>query len=111
MMLRVAIIGCGNIGRTHAVCYAEHPRARLIACGDIVREKADSFAEQFGLKPYSSVPDLLNSEALEAGKAVLCEKPISNDLAKARDMVATAARRGLYFGVNLNHRFAPVAYR
>ena len=134
-MLRVAVIGCGNIGRTHAGVYKENPQVRLVACSDVVREKADKFAQDFGLKPYYSVRDMLGHEeldavsvttagkenggdhfepvmqALEAGKAVLCEKPISNEIEKARIMVATAREKGLYLGVNLNHRFAPVAYR
>jgi UDP-N-acetylglucosamine 3-dehydrogenase len=40
---------------------------------------------------------------------VLCEKPISNDIQKARQMVAKADEKGVYFGINLNHRFVPPA--
>lgn len=134
-MLRVAVIGCGNIGRTHAGVYREHPRVRLVACCDVVKEKADAFAGQFGLKAYYDVAALLAREeldavsvttagpengghhyepvmrALDAGKAVLCEKPLSNEIAKAREMVAAAKSRDLYLGVNLNHRFSPIADR
>jgi predicted dehydrogenase len=48
-------------------------------------------------------------EALEAGCHVLCEKPISNNIAEAEEMVAKAKEKGLCFGINLNHRFNPAA--
>ena len=50
-------------------------------------------------------------ELLEAGLPVLGEKPISNEIAKAEAMVALAKRKGLRYGVNLNHRFTPAALR
>jgi len=48
-------------------------------------------------------------EALEAGKHVLVEKPISNDISEARQMVAKAFEKDLYLGCNLNHYFTPPA--
>jgi predicted dehydrogenase len=50
-------------------------------------------------------------ELLEAGLPVLGEKPISNELDKAKEMVALAKENGLRYGVNLNHRFTPAALR
>ena len=48
-------------------------------------------------------------EALEKGKHVLVEKPISNDIGQAREMVALATDTDLYLGCNLNHYFTPPA--
>jgi predicted dehydrogenase len=48
-------------------------------------------------------------QALEAGVHVLCEKPISNDIHRAREMVAKAREKERCLGVNLNHRFTPAA--
>lgn len=134
-MLKVAVIGTGNIGRTHSTVYRNDPLAQLVAVCDVVKEKADAFAQQFGARAYYSVEDLLRSEpldlvsvttagpengghhyepvmqALNAGVNVLCEKPISNNINLAREMVQTARARGVYFGVNLNHRFTPLAHR
>jgi predicted dehydrogenase len=134
-MLKVAVIGTGNIGRIHSTVYRDDPLARLVAVCDTIREKADAFAEQFGAVAYYSVEDLLQNEsldlvsvttagpengghhyepvmqALNAGVNVLCEKPISNNIALAREMVRTAREKGRYFGVNLNHRFTPLAER
>jgi UDP-N-acetylglucosamine 3-dehydrogenase len=134
-LLRAAIVGAGNIGRTHAGVYRDDPLARLVAICDVVREKADALAAEVGARAYYDVSQMLEAEeidvisvttagpengghhyepvmqALAAGKAVLCEKPLSNDIAQAREMVAEARERGLYLGVNLNHRFVPLAAR
>ena len=48
-------------------------------------------------------------EALEAGKHVLCEKPLSNNIEECREMVRYAAKKKLYLGCNLNHYFTQTA--
>ncbi|HHX44501.1 MAG TPA: Gfo/Idh/MocA family oxidoreductase [Chloroflexi bacterium] len=134
MPLRVAVVGVGNIGNIHAKVYHEHPDAELVAVCDIVKEKADAAAERFGARPFYSVQEMLASgiaidaasmctrgvenggdhytptmELLRAGIAVLGEKPISNNLEEAQEMVALAKAKGLRYGINLNHRFTPAA--
>ncbi len=134
-MLRVAVIGMGNIGNTHASVYKEDNLAELVAVCDIIRERADKAAERFGVPAFYSVDDLLRNveldavsittagvengsdhyeptlQCLEAGLHVLGEKPICNDIQKAREMVAKADEKGVYYGINLNHRFVPPAAR
>jgi len=131
--LQVAVIGMRPIGGTHAEVYASDPLSELAAVCDIDRERADAAAARWGVPAYYSVADLLNGatfdcasvttggfengsahyepvmECFAAGKHVLCEKPISNDIEHAREMVRAAREKGLYFGVNLNHRFVPPA--
>jgi len=134
MPLRVAVVGMGNIGNLHARCYREDPLAEIVAVCDIVKEKADIAAAEFGCSAFYSVPDMLDSgiiidcasmctagqenggdhfeptmQLLEAGVHTLGEKPISNDLGKAEKMVALAKKKKLRYGVNLNHRFTPAA--
>jgi predicted dehydrogenase len=133
-MLRIGVIGMRGIGNLHARCYKENPLAELVAVCDIVKERADESARNLGVKAYYSVPELLDGErldavsvctggrenggdhyqptmqALAAGKHVLCEKPLSNDAALAREMVAAAKEKRLYLGTNLNHRFVPLAW-
>jgi predicted dehydrogenase len=58
---------------------------------------------------YGSDHYLPTMQALEAGCHVLGEKPISNDIAQAEEMVALAKRKNLCYGINLNHRFTPLA--
>jgi predicted dehydrogenase len=133
MPLRVAVVGCGGIGNTHGPIYLKHPLAELIGYCDIIPERADKAAERDGVKKWHSVREMLSDagkqldavsicsagvenggdhyaptmECLDAGLHVLCEKPISNNIEHAREMVATAKQKGLYLGVNLNHRFTP----
>ncbi|HIE52782.1 MAG TPA: Gfo/Idh/MocA family oxidoreductase [Armatimonadetes bacterium] len=132
-MLKVGVIGMRGIGNTHAEVYHQHPQAELRAVCDIVKERADAAAQRWGVRAYYSVGEMLKNEELdavsvatggfengsdhyeptmqcfEAGLHVLCEKPISNNIREAREMVAKAREKGLYFGINLNHRFVPPA--
>lgn len=132
-MLRVAIVGCGGIGNTHARQYAANGRCQFVAVCDILADRADATAKRFGVKAYYDVEEMLRSEeidavsvasagadnggdhylparqCLEAGKHVLVEKPISNDLGKAKELVALARAKGVQIGVDLNHRYVPMA--
>ncbi|HET7560746.1 MAG TPA: Gfo/Idh/MocA family oxidoreductase [Limnochordia bacterium] len=131
--LRVAVIGAGNIGRRHAQIHHDSPLTEFVAVCDIVKEKAERFARDYGLNVYTSVDDLLKNEqldlvsvttagvengshhyeptmqALAAGVGVLAEKPLCNDFAQAKEMVETAEAKNLYLGCDLNHRFVPFA--
>ena len=132
-MLKVGIVGLGNIGNTHASVYMADDLAQLVAVCDIIKERADKAAARYGARAYYNVEDMLKHEqldavsvatagtenggdhyvptmqCLEAGLNVLCEKPISNDIKKARAMVAKADEKDVYFGIDLNHRFVPPA--
>jgi len=134
MALKVGVVGIRGIGTTHSKAHAEDPLAKLVAVCDIIPERADKLAQELGVKTYYSLDDMLDGEpdldivdvttggyengswhyqpvmkALEANKHVLVEKPISNQVVEAREMVATAARKDLYLGCNLNHYFTPTA--
>ena len=132
-MLKVGVVGVRAIGNTHAEAYKNNKLSELVAVCDIVPERADESAARWGAKAYHSVEDMLKNEQLDAvsvstggfenggdhfepvmqclnaGLHVLCEKPISNNIEHAREMVRTAREKGLYFGINLNHRFVPPA--
>ena len=134
MPLKVGVVGVHGIGKRHSECYAGDPLADLVAVCDVVKERADETAEKHNVKVYYSLSDMLDAhpdldivdvstggnenggwhfeptmEALEAGKNVLVEKPISNDILEARQMVALAEEKGVYLGCNLNHYFTEPA--
>jgi len=134
MGLKVGVVGLRGIGNTHADCHAKDELADLVAVCDVVAERADEAADKHGVKAYYTLSQMLEAhpdldivdvttggnenggwhfaptmEALEAGKHVLVEKPISNDIAEARQMVALATEKGLYLGCNLNHYFTEPA--
>ena len=136
MALKVAVVGMGGIGHTHARCYKENPLAELVAVCDVIKEKADEAAAEFGCRAFYDEEDMLKNMpeidvvsvttsgyengsmhfepamiALTYKKAVLVEKPICADIDDARELVAFAARKGLYLGNDLNHYFTETAAR
>ncbi len=132
-MLRVCVIGMGPIGNRHARIYRDDPLAELVGVCDIRRDRADAAAQTFGVPAFYDVPSMLKAlqpdlcsvatggyeyssdhyeptmQALEAGCHVLGEKPISNEIPKAEEMVALAKKKGVCYGIDLNHRFTPAA--
>jgi len=129
--LKVAVVGMGGIGNRHAGCYKENALAELVCVCDVNKQRADEAAEKFEVPAFYSLKEVLNAhpeldfvdvttsgfengswhyepvmQALDAGKHVLTEKPISNDIKEAREMVSFAARKDLYLGCNLNHYFS-----
>jgi predicted dehydrogenase len=134
MALRIGVIGMRGIGNTHLAAYEKDPLANVVAVCDVVKERADTAAEKYGARAYYDLTSLLKDEpdldivdvttggyengswhyepameALEAGKHVLVEKPLSNDVGEARQLVAKAAEKKLCLGCNLNHYFTPPA--
>ena len=134
MAIKVAVVGMGGIGYTHARAYKADPLAELIAVCDINKEKADKAAEDFGVKAYYSQKEMIEDlpeleavsictsglengsfhfepamEALSYGKKVLCEKPLCADIRDARELVKYAADRKLYLGCDLNHYFTTLS--
>ena len=133
-MLQIGIVGLGGIGNRHAKCYVNNRWTQVVAVCDIIHERADKAAKAYGAKAFYSVKKMLASsikldacsmctagvenggdhytptmELLGAGLPVLGEKPISNELPKARRMVALAKRKRLRYAIDLNHRFTPAA--
>jgi len=134
MALKVGVVGLRGIGTRHVECHMQDTLSDLVAVCDVIKDRADTLAERFGVKAYYRLQDMLDGEpdlqivdvctggyengswhfepameALEAQKHVLVEKPISNDINEARQMVAKAAEKDLYLGCNLNHYFTPPA--
>jgi predicted dehydrogenase len=132
-MLRVGVIGLGPIGNRHAKLYTEDPLAELVGVCDWDHPRADAAAAAYGAPAFYDVQQMLETvrpdvvsvatggheygsehylptmQALEFGCHVLGEKPISNEIEEAEEMVAKAKEKGLCYGINLNHRFTPAA--
>jgi len=110
--LRWGILGTGRIARKFAGQLPQTDRAELVAAGSRSGDSALAFVEQFGGTPhadydrlladprveavYNSLPNALHREwtirALEAGKHVLCEKPMAVTVAEAEEMFDAAKR-------------------
>ncbi len=133
MTLRTAVIGMGPIGNRHAKLYVEDELAELVGVCDIVPELAARAAAAHGAPAFTDAENMLRElapdvvsvttggfenssdhyeptmQALAAGCHVLGEKPISNEIPLAEEMVAKAREMGVCYGINLNHRFTPAA--
>ena len=134
-MIKAAVVGVNNIGKIHCRYYQEHKDVELVAVCDLNEELAHSAASEFGVKYYTDINEMLKDTeidvvsiatggkengshhfepamiALKNGKDVLVEKPLSNNLEEAREMVELARQKGVRLGCNLNHRFVPAAYK
>lgn len=115
---RVGIIGCGNVNRAYQSAAPRLGAIRYAACADIRREAAEALAAQHNIPRVLSVEELLADPdidiilnltipgahfavamaALEAGKHVYSEKPLSLTYAEGEALVAAAAAKGLRVG-------------
>jgi predicted dehydrogenase len=125
MTLRVAVIGVGHLGRHHARILASLPGASLTYVVDTNRSRADDIAaacRTTALYDYRDVLGRVDAVALatptethaaiavpllEAGTAVLVEKPIARTLAEADAIVSAAGRRGAALAVGHTERYNP----
>ncbi|MGG9972113.1 Gfo/Idh/MocA family protein [Ferruginibacter sp. SUN002] len=125
-MIHFAIIGCGRIAQRHA----EHINkfGKLVAVCDVVREKADAMAKQYGAKAYYDTAELLKNEkdvqvvsicspnglhaqhsieSLKAGYNVLCEKPMAIHVSDCGEMIKTAEQANKRLFAIKQNRFNP----
>lgn len=125
--LKIGIIGVGSISNLHLKSYVANPRVELIGVQDLNLERASAMAAQYGAKRvYKSLAELLadpeieavsictwnNSHAelaiaaLEAGKHVLVEKPLSKTVAEAEAIAEAVKRTGKHLQVGFVRRFS-----
>jgi predicted dehydrogenase len=119
-----AIIGAGNIGRTHARAYRS-VGVTVVAVCDVDLARAKALAEELQATAYQTVEDLLAGHTptvisictppaehvaaacrvLQQGIPVLCEKPLADTVAGARTIAAAARDAGTACMTGFCHRF------
>lgn len=125
MPVRYGIIGCGAIAqRRHIPECIANPESKLVALADPVKERVEELAAKFGAKPFTDYKQMLASsevdavivagpnglhaqqsiEALNAGKHVLCEKPMATTRDDAKAMIAAAQKNKKFLMIGLNQR-------
>lgn len=126
--LRVGIIGAGQIGKHHIQRYSEIADAKIVGICDLRTDEAERVAAQYDV-PYTTgdYHELLAREdidavdvclhnrlhmpvtvdALEAGKHVYCEKPMSWTYAESKKMYETSLRTGKKLAIQLATIFTP----
>jgi predicted dehydrogenase len=127
--IRIGIIGSGGIARAHVAAYKTIENVQIVAVADVVPGKAREFIEATGLAdalPFEDHRELLqldldgvsictpnmahyrtSVDALEAGKQVLLEKPMSVTLDEAIEMVQAAKRTGNMLSIGFQPRYDP----
>jgi len=132
LIYKVAIIGVGLIGekRLDSVI-SDNKEAEIVALCDIDRGKIDSLAHKFGIKAYSDWRDIIKRNdinviviatpnkflkdislaALDAGKHVLCEKPLGRNAAEAEEIFNKAKDKKKVLMTGFNHRYHPAIYK
>jgi len=124
-MLRSGIIGVGGISRKHYNGIANHPEMELVGISDINEQVMKQRAEEWGAKAYPDYRELIDAcdvivvctppashaeqtiAAAEAGKHVLCEKPMALTLRDADAMIAAAGKSGITLMIGHNPHFTP----
>ncbi len=122
--VNVAIIGCGNIATRYAEQIQSYENIRLLGFADIVQQRAEEFAKEYGGRLYSSLNELLAdpdvdvvvnltihhahpeviTASLKAGKHVHTEKPLAMSYAEAKSLVELAEH------LELRLSSAPITY-
>src|SRR5207342_193530 len=128
-MVKVGVLGAGAWARgAHLPGYSRDPRCRVVAIADTEIDRARSAAAEFDIPTVSAdaralferadidmidvcTPSHTHFElawaALEAGKHVLCEKPVAYDFHDTRRAAALAQSKGLKTKLGFTFRYAP----
>jgi len=127
--VKVGIAGLGRSGwNIHARTLEKlSEKYEVAAVSDLMEERRREAVEKFGCRAYSEFDSLIKDEeielvvvatpshlhaphsikALEAGKNVVCEKPMASNLSEADEMIEAAKRTGKILTIFQNRRFAP----
>ena len=125
-MLKVGLLGAGRIGQVHAAVIAAHEGSTLAAISDVYAPAAEELAAKYHAQVRSSdeiiADDAINAvliatstdthsdlieAATQAGKAVMCEKPVDLSLERARACLEAVSATGRPVMIGFNRRFDP----
>ena len=128
-LIKIGIIGCGAIANSkHMPALSKVADAEMVAFCDLVSERAEKAAKEYGTsdaKVYTDYKELLKDpmidvvhvctpnrshsfitvDALDAGKNVMCEKPMAINSAEAQKMLDAAKRSGKKLSIGYQNRF------
>ena len=125
--IKTAVIGCGTWGRNHARVYRELPNVELAAVSDLNPQTAQQIGERYGAPHYTDptpiikdpdidllsicTPTITHADiaiaAIEAGKHVLVEKPMTNTVPEAKRLIRAAEKHDVKLAVGFVERYNP----
>jgi predicted dehydrogenase len=125
LAIKVAVIGVGYLGQHHARIYHEIEDTELTAVVDIDKKRANVFKKKYGCESYYDYKYILNKvdaisivtptpthysialDCLKAGKDILIEKPITENIEEADDLIYESEKRGCILQVGHLERYNP----
>ena len=125
-MIRFGILGAGRIGKVHAATIAKSSKAKVVFIADAMPKAAVELAKSVGAE-VASVEDIIKSKnvdavliatptdthadyielAARAGKAILCEKPVSLSVARIEKCLKVVEKTKAKLMIGFNRRFDP----
>ena len=128
-VMNVAVVGAGIYGINHINAYTWNPNTNLVAVCDLNKAITDRIAEQYQVKTYNDVNEMLDNEEIDAvsiatpdayhmdpaiaairhGKPVLVEKPLATTSQDAKKILAEAEKYKVRVAVDYHKRWDPAA--
>jgi predicted dehydrogenase len=124
-MLKVGVLGAGHLGKIHLRLLNQSEKYELVGFYDAYEENANKVAAEFGYKKFDSIAELIAAvdvvdivtptmqhfecakQVIEAGKHIFIEKPISNTVEEAEEIIALAKKHNVKGQVGHVERFNP----
>lgn len=124
-MLKVGVLGAGHLGKIHLRLLNQSQKYELVGFYDPNSENADKVAKEFGYHKFDTISELIQAvdvvdivtptlshhdcakEVMEAGKHVFIEKPISNTLEEAEELIELSKKYNVKGQVGHVERFNP----
>jgi len=124
-MLKVGVLGAGHLGKIHLKLLKQSEKYELVGFFDPIPENAANVAKEFGYKAFDSVSELIQAvdvidivtptlnhfdcakEAIENGKHIFIEKPITKSVAEAEALIVLANKHNVKGQVGHVERFNP----
>ena len=124
-VMNVAVVGAGIYGINHVNAYTWNPNTNLVAVCDLNKEITDRIAEQYNVKTYNDVNEMLDNEEIDAvsiatpdafhmdpalaairhGKPILVEKPLATTSEDAKKILAEAEKYNVRVAVDYHKRW------
>lgn len=124
-MLKVGVLGAGHLGKIHLRLLNQSQKYNLVGFYDPNNENAEKVAAEFGYQKFNTISELIAAvdvvdivtptlshyecakEAIQAGKHVFIEKPISNTIEEAEELITLTKKHNVKGQVGHVERFNP----
>lgn len=124
-MLKIGVLGAGHLGKIHIKCIKDISDYQLVGFYDAMPENAKAVAEEHGIQRFETIDALIDAvdvvdivtptlshfecaeKVLKAGKHVFIEKPVTNTLAEAEELIRLSKAHKLKIQVGHVERFNP----